>query len=313
MHAPLHDNELTVDLPLIRALIDQQLPQYTHLPLVPLAASGSSNLLFRLGEELLVRLPRQPGGSGGLHIEQHWASLLQPFLPVRIPQVEVIAKPTEKFPESWSVVRWLEGRTVGNATSSGMPPLQRTQLARDLADALTALRAIAVSPQAAAAPELKHYRGNTLKSFDQVMRNNIEACRSLPELDLNLDAALKLWEKALLLPGADMRSTSRWYHSDLVAENLLSQDGRLVAILDFGGLGIGDPTIDLHGAWELFNTKDRHLFRERLGVDDAQWQRGRAWALAIALGCFSYYWNKMPERIADRLVMAKAALDDDLE
>ena len=88
-------------------------------------------------------------------------------------------------------------------------------------------------------------------------------------------------------------------------------DGRLRAVLDFGCLSVGDPTIDLHGAWELLDPVGRRRFRARLGVDDAEWLRGRAWALSIAVMTFPYYWHTMPQRCASRLVMARAVLADD--
>ncbi len=89
------------------------------------------------------------------------------------------------------------------------------------------------------------------------------------------------------------------------------RDGQLTGLLDFGGLGIGDPTVDLHGAWELFEPDARAAFRSRLDVDDATWLRAKAWALAIALMTFSYYWQTMPGRIESRLVMARAVLADE--
>ena len=110
--------------------------------------------------------------------------------------------------------------------------------------------------------------------------------------------------------GADEAAPDSWFHSDLVTENLVLRNGRLVGVLDFGGLSVGDPTIDLHGAWELFDASARDAFRSKLGVDDAEWQRGRGWAIAIALGALSYYWETMPGRVQDRLVMLNAALEN---
>lgn len=85
--------------------------------------------------------------------------------------------------------------------------------------------------------------------------------------------------------------------------------GALGCVLDFNA-HVGDPTIDLHGAWEILDPPARAAFRDRLGVDEAEWLRGRAWALGIALGTFTYYWDSMPGRRHDRLAMAGNALAD---
>ena len=143
------------------------------------------------------------------------------------------------------------------------------------------------------------------------MRRNIEACRASEGRNLDLDAAHALWEQALDLPGADKAiEPCRWFHGDIVAENLLQADGHLVGLLDFGGMGLGDPTVDLHGAWELLDAPAREKFRTRMGIDEPEWLRGRAWALAIALMTFPYYWVTMPYRIEDRLNMARSVLAD---
>lgn len=132
----------------------------------------------------------------------------------------------------------------------------------------------------------------------------IDCCPSL-----DLDAVLSEWERALNLPAAS-DDAENWFHGDLVAENLLMSNGELTAVLDFGGLGVGDPAIDLIGAWELLDSPAREVFRAAVGVSDADWLRGRAWALAVAIMTFPYYWNSMPIRIKGRLVMAQSVLDD---
>ena len=114
----------------------------------------------------------------------------------------------------------------------------------------------------------------------------------------------------MTLPDPPIGSEPRWIHTDLVAENLLLADGRLAAVLDFGALALGHPSVDLIAAWELFDTGDRAIFRSALGVEAIDWARGRAWAFAIAVSTFSYYWHTMPARCAHRLVMAAAVLDD---
>ena len=90
----------------------------------------------------------------------------------------------------------------------------------------------------------------------------------------------------------------------------MNEQGRLTGLLDFGGLGLGDPTVDLHGCWEVLDAEGREIVRTRLAVDDDEWLRGRAWALAIAIMTFPYYWLTMRGRVHDRLVMARAVLAD---
>lgn len=308
MNRPLHDDELPIDRDLVRALVDRDLPQYATLPLTPLGASGSTNLLFRLGDDLLVRMPRQPGNGDSITKERRWSPLMGSRLPVAVPQIVAVGEPGFGYPEPWSVVGWIEGVHPPSIGPDAVPAASPTALAEDLADVVSALRSLDVPDEARTDDGLRWYRGRPLAEFDASTRRNIEACRSIEGLDLDLDAASALWEEALRVPGAAEVGPDRWYHGDLVAENLLVADGRLTAVLDFGSLSIGDPTIDLHGAWEVFDASAREVFRERLGIEEPEWLRARAWALGIALGAFSYYWDSMPGRRADRLAMARNAL-----
>jgi len=312
MHSVLHDNEIPIDDNLVCKLVGTQFPHYADLPLSRLQASGSSNVLYCLGSDLLVRLPRQPGSGVAIEKEQQWLPAVSQTLPVAVPQITVLGEPAFGFTERWSIVQWIDGELPRAAGTSAAATPRRLVLASDLADVIIALRSTDIPGHAASDPSLRGYRGRTLAEYDKYFRRTIEDCRRLQGLGLDLDKALDIWHQALNLPGAQAAGPARWYHSDLVAENLLLKNGRLTAVLDFGGLAVGDPTIDLHGAWELFDRQSREVFRTRLGVEDAQWLCGRAWAwaLAIALGTFSYYWTKMPRRMSDRLIMAQAVLAD---
>lgn len=301
----LHEDELRVDADLVRALVDRDLPDHAGRPLRQLDASGSSNALFRLGDELLVRLPRQPGGSATIAKEARWLPYVGPRLPVPVPDVVAVGEPGLGYPERWSVVRWLEG-DVPTVVGGG----SRIGLARDLAAVVAALRETEVPPAALADPALRWYRGAPIGALDEETRGHLHACRGIPELDLDVDAALGVWDEAMDLPEDDGRSAPRWYHGDLLAENLLVRDGRLAAVLDFGGLAVGDPTVDLVVAWELLDDSAREVFRSIVGVDEVSWLRGRAWALAIAAMTFPYYWRTMPGRCAARLAMARSVLAD---
>ena len=306
----LHDDEVRIDVELVSRLIGAQCPEFAALPLRRLDATGSTHVLFRLGDELLVRLPRQPGTSAGIVKQRRWVPALGAYLPVAVPEIVALGLPGFGFGERWGIVRWLEGERATVVDPDGVAALDRSVLAADLADVVLALRAIGVPAVAASDPALRWYRGRSLVEIDEQTRRYVQQCRSLEGLDLDLDTALAVWSDALEVAVAHEVGSDRWYHGDLVAENLLLVDGRLAAVLDFDGLGVGDATVDLHGAWELFDAPAREVFRARLGVGEAAWLRGRAWALAIGLGALAYYWESMPGRRSDRLAMVRSVLAD---
>lgn len=72
-------------------------------------------------------------------------------------------------------------------------------------------------------------------------------------------------------------------NGDVAPGNLLLQNGKIHAVIDFGQLCIGDPACDLAIAWTLFNGKSREVFQEQIKLDAGTWARGRAWALWKAL------------------------------
>jgi aminoglycoside phosphotransferase (APT) family kinase protein len=305
----LHDDEIPIDTGLVRALVHWAMPGWAGLPVRRLNSSGSTNALFRLGEDLLVRLPRQPGGSATIAKEARWLPVLAPSLPVAVPEVVAVFEPGCGYPERWSVVRWIDGEhpeVVAPETSAGP---QRVDLAADLAGLVHALRQAEVPGEAAGDPDLRWYRGEPLAAMEAATRQNIGRCRALGDFGLDLDAAERLWDEAIRLPGANDRPPPRWYHGDLAAENLLTRDGGLAAVLDFGGLSIGDPAIDLAVGWEILDPPAREDFRRQLGVDDATWLRGRAWALCITLMIW-YYWTTMPQRRSSRIAIGRNVLAD---
>jgi aminoglycoside phosphotransferase (APT) family kinase protein len=307
MTEPLHDDEIRIDEELVRSLLGTLPTSYHGLPLRRLDSTGSSNALFRLGDELLVRLPRQPGGTATIEKERRWLSYVAPALPVAVPEIVAVGEPAFGYPERWSVVRWLAG-VLPVPPVPGEPP--RHDLARALAGVVTGLRDADVPVEARDDDALRWYRGEPLATMDASTRECLAACREIDGLDLDLDACTALWDDAMAQPGVDDGGRPRWYHGDLVAENLLVRDDRLVAVLDFGGLSVGDPTVDLVVAWELLDAEARHTYREVVGADDDTWSRGRAWALALAVMTFPYYWTTMPRRCAERLVLARAVLTD---
>jgi aminoglycoside phosphotransferase (APT) family kinase protein len=116
------------------------------------------------------------------------------------------------------------------------------------------------------------------------------------------DAALAVWETAL--QASPWERTPTWFHGDMLPGNLLVERGRLSAVIDFSGLGVGDPACDLMIAWGLFWGESRNVFRSALAVDDATWMRGRGWALSVGLIALPYYQNTNPvlAGIAHRMI-----------
>lgn len=308
----LHDDELTVDLDLVRALLGDLRPEWARLPVERLAATGSTNALFRVGDDLLARVPRQPDGSATIEKEARWLPYVGAALPVAVSEVVAVGGPGHGYPERWSLVRWIDGEhppVVGDLGADPDAP-DRTDLAGDLAAVVVALRSLPVPAAALADPTLRWYRGLPLVTRDEDTRQSLDACRAIDGLGLDLDAAAAVWDEAMTLPGAGVAKESSWYHGDLAAENLLVHDGRLAAVLDFGALSVGDPTVDLVPAWEVLDPAARAVFKDVVAVDDAAWLRGRAWALSLALMTFPYYWETMPGRCASRQAVVRAVLAD---
>jgi aminoglycoside phosphotransferase (APT) family kinase protein len=305
----LHSDEIPIEAGMVRGLVARAMPALADAPVRRLASSGSTNALYRLGDELLVRLPRQPGGSTTISKEATWMPVLAPLLPVSVPDVVAVFEPDRDYPERWSVVRWIDGAHPGVVDPGTSVDSRREGLANDLAAVLAALRQAEVPTEAANDPRLRSYRGEPLATMDQATRENIRRCRSLEDFAFDLDAAEQIWAEAMKLPGSADRTTPRWYHGDVAAENLLVRDGTLTAVLDFGGLSVGDPTVDLVVAWEVLDPPAREVFRRQVGVDNATWLRGRAWALSISLMIW-YYWTTMPERRARCMAVGRNVLSD---
>ena len=309
MTQALHSDEIPIDAELVRLLVSRVMPAYADAPVRRLASSGSTNALFRLGEELLVRLPRQPGGSEAISKEAKWLPVLGPLLPVPVPQVVAVFDPDCGYPERWSVVRWIDGAHPVVVDPDTPVDPRREELAKNLATFLDALRQVEIPTVAVNNPDLQSHRGEPLATMDQDTRENIERCRCLGDFGFDLDAAEQIWVDAMKLPGAADRTTPRWYHSDLAAENLFVHDGALTAVLDFGGLSVGDPSVDLVVAWEVLDPPARELFRRQIGVDEPSWLRGRAWALSLTLMIW-YYWTTMPQRRARCMAVGRNVLAD---
>lgn len=255
---------------LVSRLVAAQFPQWADLPVTRVELDGWDNTTFRLGEDMSVRLPSAEAYAAQVDKEHRWLPILAPHLPLSIPQPLAKGVPAHGYPRQWSIYRWLVGDP---ATIERIADLGR--FATELADFLTALYRI--DPTGGPPPGRHNFfRGGQLATYDSETRDAIAA------LDTEIDARLAtdVWEAAL---GATWNGPAVWFHGDVSAGNLLVDDGRLVAVIDFGCSGVGDPACDVTIAWTLFFGEGRETFRARLGLDDATWARGRGWALWKAL------------------------------
>jgi aminoglycoside phosphotransferase (APT) family kinase protein len=297
----LRPDEVPVDGALVRRLVAAQFPHWADLPITPVARSGVDNATYRLGEDMSVRLPRLPRWVGQVEREQRWLPLLAPHLPLPVPVPLAVGVPAEGYPFPWSVYRWLDGET---ATAAGLSDPRRA--ATDLGAFIAALQRI--DPTGGPAPEWSNgFRGAALQDrrdspvVENRMRNRIAALSGL----VDTDALTAVWEAALAAPVWD--GPPVWIHGDPAPGNLLSVDGRLSAVIDFGTVAVGDPACDLIAAWTWFRSApDRDIFRAALTIDDATWARGRAWGLAACLPSPDDLSDADPARAAD----ARHALDE---
>jgi aminoglycoside phosphotransferase (APT) family kinase protein len=180
------------------------------------------------------------------------------------------------------VYRWLEGEDEMH---------ERVSNSRDAATALAGfvLALERIDPTGGPSPGAHNFgRGVPLALRDDFTRSAIASCAGT----VDTDAVTAAWDEDLHAPAWDRPPV--WIHGDLLPGNLLVEQGRLSAIIDFGGLGVGDPAVDLFGAWGFLSAEDRDVFRDALDVDDATWARGRGWALSIALVQLPYYQNTNP-------------------
>lgn len=302
----LHADELPIDIALVRRLVDRAFPEFVHESLRPLLDSGSSNALFKLGNDKLVRLPRQPGGGASIDKEAFWLPYVAARVTAEVPTFVGVGEPDLDYPERWAITTWIPG-TRTSTPRSIRGDTGTDELAKDLARFLTELRAMEVPVLAKEDKTLSWYRGLPLWDLDADFRESADGCRGL-DIGLDIDEALHVWDRAVDA-ARTVEPNDNWYHGDLLAENLLLNDaGRLAAVIDFGGLALGNPTVDLVVAWEALDDGGRRVLRQVLDIDEATWIASRGWALLIAMITFPYYAASMPGRCADRLAMADAAI-----
>ena len=283
----MHPDEADIDAALVARLVSTQFPQWANLPLEPVPSAGTDNAIYRLGDGLVVRLPRIRGASERLEKEHRWLPKLAPLLPLAVPLPLARGMPADGYAWAWSIYRWLDGDP---ATVEGVADGRRA--AGDLARFVAALQRL--DPTDGPPPgEHNAFRGVPLAARDAETRAAIAALDGA----VDVGAATAAWEASLRAP--EWQRPPVWIHGDLCPANLLLQEGRVSAVIDFGCLGVGDPACDAIVAWTLLSPGTRDVFRAALSLDDATWARGRGWALSWALIALPYYLETNPVIVGD--------------
>lgn len=289
----MHVDEIDIDATLVRRLVAAQFPQWADLPVEPVPSTGTVNAIYRLGNDMAVRIPRVERWASDLEKEMHWLPRLAPQLPLAVSEPLAAGNPGEGYPWRWAIYRWLEGDTWAGDRVEDLG-----EAAVDLAQFITALQRI----DTAGAPGPRAY-GSRAAEQDSWVRAAIAASHDI----IDTAAVTAAWDAALRAPGWDRPPV--WVHGDLLAPNVLVAGGRLSAVIDFGGMHVGDPAREIMAAWTLFTGESRDVFRAALSVDDATWARGRGWALTRVVA-IPYYLETNPLFAADSLHTVNEVLAD---
>jgi aminoglycoside phosphotransferase (APT) family kinase protein len=289
----LHENEVPIDKAIVRSLLEAQCPQWAHLSLSP-AGAGTDNIMYRLGDDLLVRLPRTTDKARSLRKEQKWLPRLAPLVTYAIPEPVHVGTAGPGFVLPWSVYRWIGGNEAGPDTVRDW-----AGFGAELAEFVNELHHIDLMG-AARTGDLSWYRGGSLQACDEWIGRCFADCRTTvgaeADAELDVDGLERLWRAALTLP--DPSGSQVWLHGDLKPTNLLVKDGRLHAIIDFGCLSIGFPDAEHSTIWDL-PARARQAYWNATDLDDATWVRARAWAIAVGVSGISYYWHTYPAFVAE--------------
>jgi aminoglycoside phosphotransferase (APT) family kinase protein len=251
-------------------LVRSQFPSWSSLDVTPVEDEGWCNRAFRLGENMIMRLPRHQSYAAQVEKEAAWLPKLAPLLPTPIPEPVALGAPSAHYPLHWSVYRWIEGQTARPERVESM-----STLARSLAAFLVALQRVPTQDGPAPGPH-NFYRGGPLATYDSQTRSAIAAIGT--KIDMTL--ATEAWDRAL---ASRWQGMPVWIHGDVSVGNLLVKNGQLCAVIDFGNIGVGDPACDIAMYWTTFEGDAKKAFSDGLDLDRETWARGRGWVLWKAL------------------------------
>jgi aminoglycoside phosphotransferase (APT) family kinase protein len=279
----MHDDQLAVPLETVRGLVCDQFPGWRGLHVRAVVSQGTVNAIFRIGDDLVARFPLKPADVADarrvLEQEAAAAAELAGRTRFRTPEPVALGDPGRGYPLPWSVQTWIPGQVATPDDPAGS-----AEFARDLAEFIRDVRAVDTRGRVFRGSG----RGGDLKAHDPWMEISFEKSAGF----LDVPGLRRMWAGLRRLPRG--RADDVMTHGDLIPGNVLVARGRLAGVLDVGGFGPADPALDLVGAWHLLEEGPRRQLREELGCDDLEWQRGKAWAFAQAMGAAWYYLETNP-------------------
>jgi aminoglycoside phosphotransferase (APT) family kinase protein len=275
----MHENEIPLSDDAARRLIDSQLPQYAGRELRRLPPIGTDHHLFRVGDDLLARFPKIDWAADQAESDDTWLRRLAPHLPLEVPVPVAMGAPADDYPFRWSVVPWIEGE---NPTKGNIDELA---CARTLGEFARALHE--VDPMGGPVKSGTQ-RGVPLAACDDWVRE--WTAKAGDRIDQQ--AVLAVWEDALAAPVWEHDPV--WLCGDIQEGNVIVRDGEVVAAIDFGALGRGDPAAELMPCWNWFSGEASAAYRDANALDEAAYRRGRGWALVPSVSALTYYETTSP-------------------
>jgi aminoglycoside phosphotransferase (APT) family kinase protein len=278
MAARMHDDEVTIDEALVRRLVVEQFPEFADRSLASVQPWGTDNAIWRLGEDLVLRLPRIYWANEQADHEARWLPVLAPHLPVAVPEPIAVGEPGCGYPYRWAINRWVPGN---GATLALME--DPVGFAEDLAGVVRGLWNVPVDAAPAASG-----RALPLRQYADAAQAAIESAGDL----IDVTAARRAWDDAIA--AAPYAGPPVWVHGDLDG-NCLVRAGRLCGLVDWGSACIGDPAVDVQVVWSpLFTAESRRAFLNALEVDEATLRRSRGAAIQQACAALPYYQHSYP-------------------
>ena len=288
--------EAAIDVSLVASLLKDQFPHLANLQLQPIG-NGWDNVVMRLGPELLVRLPRRRAAVPLVEHEQRWLPQLARRLPIAVPSPLHAGRPSTAFPWPWSISPWLPGQTADVASP-------------DAGEAVALGRFLAALHQPAPtdAP-CNPVRGVPLSLRAAAVKERIGRLQVRSALPRHvLSHAQDVWLRGLL--AGPSRGAARWLHGDLHPGNVLTAQGRITGIIDWGDLCGGDVATDLAAFWMLF---DARAIQQGLAAyaraDAATIARAKGWAVFFGVTLLDAGLSDAPKHAAvgKRTLMRLAA------